>query len=119
MVIHHAHGWLKEKIDALLLARKPACIATNEFNNEMQSFLPRCDFKTMVASMAGLPSAEEVAAEKIRTYVRQLGIISQVGPELDWLRDDKRAGLSEEPHSTRPWRHVVGARPGEEVRIDL
>jgi hypothetical protein len=76
MVIHHAHGWLKEKIDALLLARKPACIATNEFNNEMLSFLPRCDFKTMVASMAGLPSAEEVAAEKVRTYVRQLEIIS-------------------------------------------
>ena len=76
IVIHHAHGWLKEKIDGLLLARKPVYVAANDFIKEMQSFLPRCDFRTMVASMAGLPSAEEVAAERLRTYVRQLEIIS-------------------------------------------
>lgn len=76
IVIYHAHGWLKENIDASLLAKKPACVAANDFNKEMLSFLPRCDFKTMVASMAGLPSAEEVAAEKVRTYVRQMQIIS-------------------------------------------
>lgn len=75
LVIYHAHGWLKERIDALLLAKRPACIAANDFNKEMLSFLPRCDFNTMVASMAGLPSAAEVAAEKVRTYVRQMEII--------------------------------------------
>ena len=75
LVIYHAHGWLKERIDALLLSKRPACVAANDFNKEMLTFLPRCDFNTMVASMAGLPSAEEVAAEKIRTYVRQMEII--------------------------------------------
>jgi hypothetical protein len=76
IVIQHAHGWLKERIDGLLLARKPASIDTNEFNREILSFLPRCDFRTMVTSMAGLPSAQEVAAERVRTYVRQLEIIA-------------------------------------------
>ena len=75
LVIQHAHGWLKEKIDALLLAKKPASISVNEFHAEMMSFLPRCDFRTMVSSMAGLPSGEQVAAERVRTYVRQLEII--------------------------------------------
>jgi hypothetical protein len=76
VVIQHAHGWIKEKLDGLLLAGKAACISVNEFNHEMMSFLPRCDFRTIVSSMAGLPSAEEVAAQKIRTYVRQLEIVA-------------------------------------------
>jgi hypothetical protein len=75
LVIQHAHGWVKEKLDTLLLAKKPASIGANDFNHEILSFLPRCDFRTMVTSMAGLPSAEEIAAEKVRTYVRQLEII--------------------------------------------
>jgi len=75
LVIYHAHGWVKEKIDALLLAKRPACVAANDFNKEMLSFLPRCDFNSMVASMAGLPSAAEIDAERIRTYVRQMEII--------------------------------------------
>jgi hypothetical protein len=76
VVIQHAHGWIKEKLDGLLLAGKPACISVNEFNHEMMSFLPRCDFRTIVSSMAGLPSADEVAEQRIRTYVRQLEIIA-------------------------------------------
>lgn len=76
MVIQHAHGWIKERLDGLLLAGKAASISVNDFNREMMSFLPRCDFRTIVSSMAGLPSAEEVAAQKIRTYVRQLEIIA-------------------------------------------
>jgi hypothetical protein len=43
--------------------------------------------------------------------------------ELAALTQDHRRQLAlaagiEEPHSTRPWRHVTDARPGEEVRID-
>jgi len=75
LVIQHAHGWLKEKLDALLLAKKPAVISADEFHSEMLSYLPRCDFRNMVSSMAGLPSREQVAAERVRTYVRQLEII--------------------------------------------
>ena len=66
LVIQHAHGWIKEKLDGLLLAKKPASISSNEFNREILSFLPRLDFRIMVTSMAGLPSPEEVEAEKAR-----------------------------------------------------
>lgn len=75
LVIQHAHGWIKERLDGLLLAQKPAFINANEFNREILAFLPRYDFRTMVMSMAGLPSAEQVEAEKVRTYVRQLEIV--------------------------------------------
>jgi hypothetical protein len=75
LVIQHAHGWIKERLDGLLLAHKPAMISTNEFNREILAFLPRCDFRTMVMSMAGMPSAEQIVAEKMRTYVRQLEIV--------------------------------------------
>ena len=75
LVIQHAHGWIKERLDGLLLASKPAIIPANEFNREILAFLPRCDFRTMVTSMAGLPSSEQVEAEKAKTYVRQLEIV--------------------------------------------
>jgi hypothetical protein len=75
LVIQHAHGWIKERLDGLLLEQKPAIITVNEFNREILSFLPRCDFRTMVTSMAGLPSSEQVEAEKTKTYVRQLEIV--------------------------------------------
>lgn len=75
LVIQHAHGWIKEHLDRLLLDRKPAVISTDEFNAEMQAFLPRCDFRTMVMGMAGLPSPEQVASQRIRMYVRQLEMI--------------------------------------------
>jgi hypothetical protein len=75
LVIHHAHGWIKERLDGLLLEQKPAIIKANDFHREILTFLPRLDFRTMVTSMAGLPSAEQVEAEKIRVYVRQLEIV--------------------------------------------
>ncbi len=75
LVIQHAHGWIKERLDRLLLDRKPASISADEFNREMQAFLPRCDFQKMIMSMAGLPSPQQVSAERIRIYVRQLEII--------------------------------------------
>jgi len=75
LVIQHAHGWIKERLDGLLLAQKPAIVSANDFNREILAFLPRCDFRTIVTSMAGLPSAEQVAAEKARIYVQQLEIV--------------------------------------------
>jgi len=75
LVIQHAHGWIKERLDGLLLEQKPAIVNANEFHREMLAFLPRCDFRTMVTSMAGLPSSEQVEAEKAKIYVRQLEIV--------------------------------------------
>jgi hypothetical protein len=75
LVIQHAHGWLKERLDTLLQQRRPAIVSVDEFNEEMRKFLPRCDFRHFVANMAGRPTPDQVAAERMRTYVRQLELI--------------------------------------------
>jgi hypothetical protein len=82
-VIQHAHGWIKEKIDGLLLEGKPAVLNVDEFNAEMRSFLPRIDFHHILAAIAGTLELTEhtIAAEQLRTYVRQLQFIE--GSEED------------------------------------
>ncbi len=75
LVIQHAHGWLKERLDGLLQERKPAAVSADEFNEEMRRFMPRCDFRHILANMAGRPTEDQIAAEKVRTYVRQLDLI--------------------------------------------
>jgi hypothetical protein len=75
IVIQHAHGWLKERLDSLLQARKSAIVSVDEFIDEMRRFMPRCDFRQIVINMAGRPSAEQIAAERVKTYVRQLELI--------------------------------------------
>ncbi len=76
-VIQHAHGWIKEKMDGLILAGKPASLNVDEFNDEMRSFLPRIDFQHILAAIAGKVELSEdtLAAEQLRTYVRQLQLI--------------------------------------------
>jgi hypothetical protein len=75
IIIKHAHGWIKERLDSLIQARRPAAIAADEFTKEMIAFLPRCDFRQILTSVAGPPSKAEVEAQAVRTYVRQLEII--------------------------------------------
>jgi len=75
LVIQHAHGWLKERLDSLLQLRRLAAVSVDEFNEEMRKFIPRCDFLHFVADMAGRPTLDQVAAERVRTYVRQLELI--------------------------------------------
>jgi hypothetical protein len=75
IIIQYAHGWVKERLDALVQARKPAAIAVDEFNREMAVFLPRCDFRTILVSMAGKPTPAQVTAEMVKVYVRQLELI--------------------------------------------
>ncbi len=75
IVIQHAHGWLKERLDRQLQERKPAIVSSDEFNEEMLKFLPRCDYRHIVASMAGRPTQDQIEAERMRTYVRQLELI--------------------------------------------
>ena len=76
-VIQHAQGWIKEKMDGLILAGKPAVLNVDEFNDEMRSFLPRVDFQHILAAIAGKLELTEdtLAAEQLRTYVRQLQLI--------------------------------------------
>jgi len=75
VVIQHAHGWLKERLDSLLQTRRPAIISVDEFIEEMRRFMPRCDFRHIIVNMAGPPTAEQIAAERVKTYVRQLELI--------------------------------------------
>lgn len=76
-VIQHAHGWIKEKTDGLLLEGKAAALNVDEFNAEMQAFLPRIDFRQILTAIAGTLELtnDTIAAEQIRTYVRQLELI--------------------------------------------
>ncbi len=76
-VIQHAHGWIKEKMDGLILAGKAAALNVDEFNDEMRSFLPRVDFQHILAAIAGKLELTEdtLAAEQLRTYVQQLQLI--------------------------------------------
>jgi hypothetical protein len=75
VVIQHAHGWLKERLDNLLQTRTPAIISVDEFIDEMRKFMPRCDFRQILVNMAGPPTTEQIAAERVKTYVRQLELI--------------------------------------------
>lgn len=76
-VIRHAHGWIKEKMDGLIFAGKPAELNVDEFNAEMRSFLPRVYFQHILVAIAGKLefSEDTLAAEHLRTYVRQLQLI--------------------------------------------
>jgi hypothetical protein len=77
LVIKYAQGWIKEKLDGLLLEGKAASLSVDEFNAEMMAFLPRVDFKQILIAIAGTLdlSDETIAAEQVRTYVRQLDLI--------------------------------------------
>jgi len=91
LIVQHAHGWVRERIDTLIQARKPAAIAVDDFNREMVSFLPRCDFRTILLSMAGRPTPAQVEAERVRPYVRQLELIEAEDEDIiqainDYLR---------------------------------
>lgn len=84
LVIQHAHGWIKEYLDGLIQVGKPAILQVDDFNAEMAKFIPRCDFKQILAVMAGrnLASDDELAAEQIRTYVRQLALIEYADEDV-------------------------------------
>ncbi len=77
LVIKYAHGWIKEKLDGLLLEGKAAALNVDEFNAEMAAYLPRIDFRQILAAIAGRQEITDdtIAAEQVRTYVRQLELI--------------------------------------------
>jgi hypothetical protein len=76
-VIHHAHGWIKERLESLIQQGKPAFLNVDDFNAEIAAFLPRCDFKQILIAIAGKAraTADEIAVEEVRTYVQQLDLI--------------------------------------------
>lgn len=77
IVIKYAHGWIKEKLDGLLLEGKAAALSVDEFNSEIAAYLPRVDFRQILIGIAGALELTDdtIAAEQVRTYVRQLNLI--------------------------------------------
>jgi hypothetical protein len=77
LVIKYAHGWIKEKLDGLLLEGKAAALNVDEFNAEIAVYLPRVDFRQILIGIAGTLELTDdtIAAEQVRTYVRQLDLI--------------------------------------------
>jgi hypothetical protein len=77
LVIRYAHGWIKEKLDGLLLEGKAAALNVDEFNAEIAAYLPRVDFRQILTAIAGTLELTDdtIAAEQVRTYVRQLELI--------------------------------------------
>jgi hypothetical protein len=77
LVIKYAHGWIKEKLDGLLLEGRPAALDVNEFNAAIAAYLPRVDFRQILTAIAGTLELTDdtIAAEQVRTYVRQLELI--------------------------------------------
>ena len=77
LVIKYAHGWIKEKLDGLLLEGKAAALNVDEFNAEIAAYLPRVDFRQILTAIAGRLELTDdtIAAERLRTYVRQLELI--------------------------------------------
>ncbi len=77
LVIKYAHGWIKETLDGLLLEGKAASLCVDEFNAEIAAYLPRVDFRQILTGIAGKVELTDdtIAAEQVRTYVRQLELI--------------------------------------------
>jgi len=77
LVIKYAHGWIKEKLDGLLLEQKAAAMNVDEFNAKIAAYLPRIDFRQILTAIAGTLELTDdaIAAEQLRIYVRQLDLI--------------------------------------------
>jgi hypothetical protein len=84
LVIQHAHGWIKEYLDGLIQTGQSAILRVDDFNGEMAKFIPRCDFKQILTVMAGrnMASDDELAAEQMRLYVRQLALIEYADEDV-------------------------------------
>jgi hypothetical protein len=73
--LDHALGWVKARVDRMLEQGRPAVIKVETFRKEMTAFIRRCDRRAVLASFAKDPNADEIKADLMRMYVRQLEII--------------------------------------------
>lgn len=76
VVIRQAHGWIKQRVDAQLAAKKPVRIVKQEFHQPLLNFVRTHDRENILRSVASKPKEEEIAAElSFRNYVKQLRVI--------------------------------------------
>lgn len=74
-LILHAEGWVKDRVDKCIQARKPATIAVHDFHAEMTAYLRRINYRGLLTSVAPNPLPSEIAAQRFRLYVQQLQLI--------------------------------------------
>jgi hypothetical protein len=71
----YALGWVKLRTDQLLERKVPAIISVAEFRISMQAFMRKYDSRTMLRSFAKDPNPQQIKAEVVKNYVRQLELI--------------------------------------------
>lgn len=93
--IKWAHGWVKETIDALLHASKPARLSHSEFRDALLAFVKAHDRLVVLRSYAGTPDTTDVDSHlAFKCYVRQLRIIDLPDVELlEAVNDFLRASI--------------------------
>lgn len=72
-------GWIKAKIDYLIVKKKPAMIAYNEFKYEADLFLRKLNREGLLISVAKQPTKDEAEQHIAQAplYIRQLDYIEQ------------------------------------------
>jgi hypothetical protein len=95
-------GWVKNKTDLALEQKKPAIIDVLEFRTIIKSFIRKHDSKTILRSFAKEPQPEEIEAETLRKYVRQLEIIGSTdGQKIRAITDYLKASIDRTQWSTK------------------
>ena len=82
VVLLHALGWTKRKIDQLIEQSQPANISVDEFRNELATYYNLFNTQAYLPSLSGMPSQDDIIAHRSEIYVRQLEIIEASDDEL-------------------------------------
>lgn len=76
LVIQQAHGWVKQQIDHFVGLGKPVRVLKRDFHEPLLNFVRTHDRISILRSVAGTPTEEDVQSElAFRDYVQQLRIV--------------------------------------------
>ena len=76
-VLTWCHGWVKQAIEGSVSVGQPAQVAQRDFHQALLNYVRHHDRTTILRSVAGKVSDEEVEAElNLRDYIRQLRLIA-------------------------------------------
>jgi len=82
VILLHALGWTKRRIDQLIEQSKPANISVDEFRNELATYYNLFNTQAYLPSLSGTPSQDDISAHRSQLYVRQLEIIEASDEEM-------------------------------------
>ena len=101
--IKWSHGWVKERVDALLQIGQPARIIQSDFQNGLLNYVKLHDRLVVLRSFAGTPDEDDLNSElAFRCYVRQLRIIDMDDVDvLAAINDYLRAAIDRTEWSNR------------------